>query len=183
MRMSTFQNAIGFFINLGVYDVVLPFLLVFTLVFAMLEKTKILGLEELDGKKVTKKNLNAMFAFVTGFLVIASAELVRIINTVVANSVLLLVFAILFLMLAGSFHKDEEFFLKKGWNMLFMGIMFVGIVLIFLGSMGWLQAAWWYMSGNIDGAVVGSVLMLLVVLAAIFLIVHEPNSGSSESKS
>ncbi len=179
--MSTFQNAIAFFVNLGVYDVVLPFLLVFTLVFAMLEKTRVFGMETIDGKKVTKKNLNAMFAFVTGFLVIASSELVRIINTTIANAVLLLVFSILFLVLAGSFHKDEEFFLKDGWNTIFMVIMFVGIVLIFLGSMGWLQLGWWYMMTNIDGAIVGSILLLVIVVVAMLAIVREPKGSENKS--
>ena len=43
---SVFRTAIGFLDKLGVYDIILPFLLVFTLVFAILEKTKILGLEK-----------------------------------------------------------------------------------------------------------------------------------------
>ena len=138
-------------------------------------------METQDGKKVTKKNLNAMFAFVTAFLVIASSELVRIINVTVANSVLLLVFAILFLILAGSFHKDEEFFLDGWWKHMFMIIMFVGIVLIFLASMGWLQVAWWYMMTNIDGAVVGSLLLLVIVVVAMVVIVREPKSSESKS--
>lgn len=175
--MSTFQNAIAFFVELGVYHVVLPFLLVFTIVFAMLEKTKVLGLEDRE-KLTTKKNLNAMVAFVTSFLVVASTELVRIVNTVTANVVLLLLLSVLFLMLVGSFHKDEEFELDKTWKKVFMGIMFVGILLIFLQALGWLQFAWAFMVGNVDGPIVGSFFMLVIVLAAMLWI----TSGGSDDK-
>ena len=40
-----FVGAIAFMDKLGVYDVVLPFLLVFTLIYAFLEKTKVFGVE------------------------------------------------------------------------------------------------------------------------------------------
>ena len=47
---------------------VLPFLLVFTIVFAILEKTKIFGATK-DGE--SKKNINAVVALVLGLLMIA----------------------------------------------------------------------------------------------------------------
>ena len=59
-----FRGVIVFLEKLGVYDVVLPFLLVFTIVFAILEKTRVLGTDDIDGKPWPKKNLNAVVAFV-----------------------------------------------------------------------------------------------------------------------
>ena len=38
---SAFRDVINFFGEIGLYDVVLPFLLVFAIVFAILEKTKV----------------------------------------------------------------------------------------------------------------------------------------------
>ena len=46
--VSPLESAINFFKEFGLFSVVLPFLLVFTIVFAILEKTKVLGTE---GKK------------------------------------------------------------------------------------------------------------------------------------
>ncbi len=48
MAETVFRSAISFLNDIGLYDVVLPFLLVFTLVFAILEKTKLLGMSELE---------------------------------------------------------------------------------------------------------------------------------------
>nr|MBC8443979.1 hypothetical protein [Candidatus Woesearchaeota archaeon] len=103
--VSTFRGVLEFFQDLGVYDVILPFLLIFTIVFAILEKAKVFGTEEIDGTKYTKKNLNAMASFVISFLVIASSQLVEIITTVSSQMVILLLLSIFFLILIGSFYK------------------------------------------------------------------------------
>ena len=43
---SPFRTGIDFLDKLGVYEVLLPFLLIFTIVFAILEKTKVFGTED-----------------------------------------------------------------------------------------------------------------------------------------
>lgn len=138
---SIFRGVIDLLGKVGVYDIILPFLLVFTIVFAILEKTKILGVETIEGQEYTKKNINAIFAFVVSFLVIASTQLVGVINRVMADIVLLLLLAICFLLLVGVFFKDKEFSLEEfpGWKKFFMIIMFIGIVAIFLNALDWLQ--------------------------------------------
>ena len=126
---SVFRGVIVFFDKLGIYDVVLPFLLIFTIVFAILEKTRVLGSDEIEGKKYSKKNLNAMVAFVTAFLVVASTKLVSVINIAIANTILLLLLVVLFLLLVGSFFKEGEgVFLEGFWKYLFMIIMFIKMV-------------------------------------------------------
>ncbi len=138
---TPFREVINFLGKIGVYDVILPFLLVFTIVFAILEKTKILGVEKIDNKEVTKKNINAMVALAVAFLVVASTKLVAVINDVLANIVLLLVLAICFLLLVGVFMGDKEFTMKDypKWVKFFMFFMFIGIVLIFLNALQWLD--------------------------------------------
>jgi len=135
-EVSAFRNMFGFLEKLGVFDVILPFLLVFTIIFAVLEKTKVLGLETVNDKKVARKNLNAMVAFVAAFLVIASAQLVSIINEVVANVVLVSILSICFLMLVGTFYGDAEFKFKEGstWFKALTLLMFIAIVIIFLNA-------------------------------------------------
>ena len=123
---TQFRGVIEFFAEIGLYDVVLPFLLVFTIVFAILEKTKVFGTEKVEGKEYTRKNINAMASFVIAFLVIASSRLVGIITEVSSNAVILLLLSVLFLMLIGSFMKEGTgVFLEGGWKVLFMFIMFI----------------------------------------------------------
>jgi len=84
------QNAINFFRDFGLFDVVLPFLLVFAIVFAILEKTRILGNEGSGDKAVPKHSLNSTVAFVVALLVVATNKVVTAINAALPNVVLLL---------------------------------------------------------------------------------------------
>jgi hypothetical protein len=184
---SSFRGVIDFFDKIGLYDVVLPFILVFTIVFAILEKTKVLGTEEISGKQYPRKNLNAMVAFVISFLVIASSKLVEIITTVSSQIVILLLFSILFLLLVGSFSKDAEGgYLQGGWKTFFIIIMFIGGVLIFLNAIkddngdSWMDIFWNYLSKNGQGGdAVGAIILLLVL---VFFMVYIINPHALSSK-
>ena len=180
---SVFRGTLGFFEHLGIYDVVLPFLLVFTIVFAILEKTRAFGTEKLgDGKEYTRKNLNAMVAFVAAFFVIASTQLVAIISVVMAHTVLLLLMSVCFLMLAGSFHSGQkEFFLEGGWRMFFMIIMAVGIFLIFLNALGWLDIIWNAVFFKFDSVTVSSIV-LVGALVGFMIYVTRDNDKPKDKK-
>jgi hypothetical protein len=176
---SVFRGTIGFFEELGIYDVVLPFLLVFTLVFAILEKTKAFGTEKDGNTEITRKNLNAMTAFVAAFFVVASAQLVAIISVVMAHTVMLLLLSICFLMLAGSFHTgSKEFFLEGGWRTLFMVIMFTGIVLIFLNAVGWLDIIWYALFYQFDSVTISSILLIGAIIGFMFYITKDEKKAA-----
>lgn len=186
---STFRGIIEFFDRLGIYDVILPFLLVFTIVFAILEKTKVLGLEKIDGNDelVTRKNMNSMIAFVVAFLVVVSSELVRTINEAMGNMVILLMLSISFMMLVGSFHKgDEEFFLNDTYKNIFMVIMFVGIVGIFLHAIHYegqpfLEYAWDWLDSKWDTNAVGSIIMILVMVGFMMYITSDKSDKKKKN--
>lgn len=161
-----FRGVIDFFNQIGIYDVVLPFLLIFTIIFAVLEKTKIFGMEHVGKEEYTKKNLNAIAAFVIAFLFVASSRLVAVVNQAMANVVLLIVVSVSFLMLIGSFFSyKEETFLEKGpWRTSFMVLMTIGVLLIFMHALGWLEPFWDYLLQYWDTSVVGSIVLLIVIV-------------------
>ena len=173
-------KAIEFFREFGLFDVVLPFLLVFTIVFAILEKTKILGTTKIKGgEEIPNKNLNAMVAFVVGLLVVATANVVRTINESLPNVVILIVASVSFLIMIGVFLKSEELDFSskhKYWYRTFMVIMFVAVIAIFLNSIydvdgnSFLEVATFYIIENFNTAIVTSVLFLIVVLLAIWFV-------------
>lgn len=184
---SPFRQVIEFFDTMGLFDVVLPFLLIFTIVFAILEKTRVLGMEEIDGKKYTKKNLNAIASFVMAFLVIASSQLVGIITEVSANAVVVLFLSVLFLLLVGSFHKEgEPMYLEGNWKIVFMIIMFVSIIGIFLNAIKdsdgrtWLQRVLDF-TGSGGDELAGSILLLGIMVLFIVYAVKEPSKPAQHS--
>ena len=182
--VSAFRGIIDFFNNIGVFDVVLPFLLVFTVVFALLERTKVFGIEKIEGKEYTKKNLNSAAAFVIAFLVIASSELVEIITKVSSQFVVLLFGIVLFLLLVGSFYKEEPHgvFLEGGWKTTFMFIVFVVLVFIFLDALNLLGNISDFFKGTNRGEFVGSILLVALIVFFIVYVTKENQSNQLEKK-
>ncbi|HJO01857.1 MAG: hypothetical protein QF655_03545 [Candidatus Woesearchaeota archaeon] len=182
--VSAFRGIIDFFNNIGVFDVVLPFLLVFTVVFALLERTKVFGIEKIEGKEYTKKNLNSAAAFVIAFLVIASSELVEIITKVSSQFVVLLFGIVLFLLLVGSFYKEEPHgvFLEGGWKTTFMFIVFVVLVFIFLDALNLLGDISDFFKGTNRGEFVGSILLVALIVFFIVYVTKENQSNQLEKK-
>ena len=184
--VSTFREAIIFFDKLGIYDVVLPFLLVFSVMYAILDKTRILGIDKIDDNEYPKRNINSMVAFVISFFVVASTKLVAIISEALANLVLVLLMIVMFLLLIGAFFKnDEDVYLDKGWRVAFMVIIFITTVLIFLHAIptddggNWLNALWVWLTVNWDSTAIGSIILFIVLIGLIYFI----TSGTSEAKS
>lgn len=187
-------NVILFFQRIGIYDVVLPFLLTFTITFAIFEKSKILGTETVEDKVYTKKNLNAMAAFVIAFLVIASGKLVETITRVSANVVILLLLGVFYLLLVGTFwapkEKDKEPWaaLTGKWNTTFMIIMFIGIIIIFLDAIrtesgvSWLDKLFSYLGQFWTSTAVASIILIIFFIVFIWAMVREPKGGEGENK-
>ncbi len=183
-QATIFRGAIEFFTRLGIYDVVLPFLLIFTIVFAILEKTKVFGTMKVGDQTVPRKNLNAMASFVISLLVVASRELVAVVNESVANIVVLLLAVVSFLLLYGAFVKEgEPVFLSGTWKTAFMWVMLVGVVVIFLNAAGWLNTALTWLSRNINTDFVGSIILLVIIIMFIgFITKGEKPSKSKKSE-
>src|SRR3989338_3611582 len=85
----------------GFYEFLLPFLLVFTVIFAILEKTALFGYED-EEKKKTRKNINAVIALVLGLLVVSQFEVVSSLNQFLPRISMVLIIIGLF---AGNMSK------------------------------------------------------------------------------
>ena len=176
---STLANALTFFRDFGVFDVILPFLLVFTVVYAILQKTELLG--------KNKSNLDAMVAFVIGLLVVAATKVVGIINEALPQVMVLVVVSLSFLLMLGIFARPDKTFFDSIGNRFMTGLMVIFsiiVVLIFLGVIenskgeSWLEYGWDFMINNWNGAILGSIVLFLILIGAIFYVV----GGDKEDK-
>lgn len=173
--VSPLQNALDFLVDFGFFDIILPFLLVFTIVFAILEKTKIFG-KETD----RNKNINAMVAFVIAFFVIATPQIVTSIQVSIPQVALVLVVLVSFMMLAGSFISGEKEFSfqdRTGWKIFLTLTVFFGIVAIFLNSLDWLDPVLRYIIERWTDTLIVSILFLGIIIGVIFFVV-----GSGDKK-
>ena len=74
--MVMFENVLRSWYEFGLLDVIIPFILTFTIVYGILQKTRVLG----TFNDKPKSNINAMIAFVIGFLIIATMQIVNVIT-------------------------------------------------------------------------------------------------------
>jgi len=181
---SVFRGGLEFLDTIGIYDVVLPFLLTFTLVFALLEKTKILGVQEdplsEDQTLYPKRNLNSMVSFVIAFFVVASSQLVALINKTVSSVFILILLAVMFMLVVGTFGKDEEFFFQN--KTAFVVIMGIAIVIIFLDALGWLKIGYNFLKDYWSTEAVSAIIFIVLIAIFIWVIGGKPKSVSSTTK-
>lgn len=173
--VSPLQASINFLQTFGFFDIVLPFILVFALVYAILEKTKIMGKE---GEE-PKRNVNALIAFVFGLFVVAATNIVDVLKDALPVITLILVIIISFMLLVGSFHGDKEFSFaeNKYWRRFLTILLFISVLLVFMNFIktddgdSWLKTFWDYLIDNIDsGPVVSSLLFLAIIIFVVWFI-------------
>ncbi len=162
----------------GLTDVLLPFLLVFTLIFAVLEKTKILG----EGKK----NFNIIISLVMALMVVvphvtgrypAGYDPVQIINAALPSVSLLVVAVIMLLIMIGLFAHDKIYLglTMPGW----IAIVSIILILTIFGS-----AAGWYASGFNSWltGVFGNDALAVVIMLLVFGVIIAFITGGGEDK-
>ncbi len=96
-----FMNILAQMEDMGVFNIILPFLLVFAITFAILEKVKIFG---------DKRQINGIIAAILGILVARNQYVVGIINRFLPNISLFMVVILMFLLLFGIFSGEYKGF-------------------------------------------------------------------------
>lgn len=163
----------------GLTEVLLPFLLVFVILYAILSKTKVLG----DGKK----NLNVTVAVVVGLLVVIphvmgtlpeNKDPVSILNKALPQVSIVIVAIIFLLVLIGVFGQEQVFLgmTMPGWVVL---ISVIAILAIFGSAAGWWQPEIIRSIQNFFGTdALSIVIMVLVFGIIIAYITSEPKGGT-----
>jgi hypothetical protein len=160
--------------SFGFYDVALPFILVFTLFFAILQKIKIFG--------ENSKNFNSVIALVMAFLVVRQENIIEVINQFLPQVSLITLIFVVILILIGVLLGPAE----KGWSGIPLGfgivITLVAVSLAFLSSSAPLGINWpsWLSFSNDDFRLLIGLLVFFVFLQ---FITSEPGkpSGTWES--
>ena len=170
---TVMEEVLHFLEGIGLFTVVLPFLLIYVMVFALLERTRIFGVEKVkvgDSEQTfSRKNLNAIFAFTIAFFAIMSARVVGVLHRSIGPLMILLLCIVLFLMFVSVFEQDGKYTnFEKGKTALAVVIL-IAIVLIFLGSiqtdggMSWLEFIWRYATERTNTGHVGAIILLLLI--------------------
>lgn len=178
--MVYFSNLASYFQAYGVMDMLLPFILVFTIVFAVLQKSEILGKD--------KKNFNVVIALVLGLIFIVphisgsypvGYDPVQVINEALPSISLVAIAAIMLLLLMGIFGGE---FTKMA--MPFIAIAAIIFVIYIFGSTSALNL--WNGPSDVFYWWTPDLTELLVIILIFGLIVwfitKEPSKDTAGSK-
>ncbi len=169
MAAYNFVDAIETLESWGLADVILPFILIFTIIFATLQKSKILGED--------KKNFNVVVSLVIALSVIiphvlgtypSGYDVVDIINSVLPQISLVAIAFLTVLLLAGLVGVKIA---GKSFAGVFVLIALIAVVAIFGGALGWWDSNWFY--NFFDEETVALVVMLLVFGLIIWFITRD----------
>ena len=123
--MALVRDDIAYLGRLGLWDVVLPFILVFTIAYAILERTKVLGAE--NGEP--KHRFNAMLAVVIGFIVLIAVDTLNVINVFSEMIVILILVAVCIAVIFGFFGFQE---FHKKWYFMAIAVLVFGIASLYV---------------------------------------------------
>ncbi len=179
--MANFQELMMYLEDLGVLDVLVPFILIFTIVFAVLQKSQILG------KK--KKNFNVVVALAIALAVVIphvtgsypeNADVVEIIGNALPQISMIMVAAIAALLLVGVFTPSDAT-LPKALQGLALIFSFIATIIIFLHAAGYYQMPDW-LRWLEDPETQSLIIVILVFGLIIWFITKEPKDQSNSEK-
>ena len=142
------------FESAGIFEFVFPFLLIFALVFGILQKTEIFGKEG--------KTINFVIAFVMGLMSIRIDFVRAIFAEVTARASVGILILVMMLILISMFLTDKT---KGNWYIVFSIVAVIVFIIILVQSFTYYGYSFSYFGGDIIGWIVGAVLLIGVIVA------------------
>lgn len=164
------------FLTTGIFkDLILPFLLVFALIFAILEKSKLLGDD--------KHQINAIIGFVIASIFIGFFKYVEMLQKFMIFLVIALIIVFVLMLFYGfvSGTKDGDVFKDIGWVKYALGgIFFIALVVAILI----ITDSWTKVSDFFTGGTVGTnIIFAIIIIAAVAAVLFGGSKGGSSGKS
>ena len=148
--VTVMDNVLTLLADFGFFRVVLPFLLIFAVFYAILLKTGVLGKES----EAWTKRVSAVVSFVAAFLVISYTPVVDALQTLIPQASFLIVVVMLLLLLLGFMGiKTENFLGEPKW---YVGVIALVFVIIFLGLIDYATGFQIPVIHSLTKAIVGS---------------------------
>ena len=142
-------------------ETILPFLLVFTIVFAILQKAKIFG--------ENKKQIDAIVGLVVGLLVISFGQATGIILQMTVFLAVSLVVILVLMLLLGSFSEEGKFFEKfpKAVNYILIVVVLLAVVIAAVYTTGFWQYLYdWIYIGS-ESTIFVNILFVVIIAGAV----------------
>ena len=154
--------------NSSLFEIVLPLVLIFTIIFAVLQSTKILG---------GKKNIDAVISLVFGLFLIRSTKAIEVINAFLPNIALVVIVILMILLLIGVFLGE-----KTEWAHGFKGLAAIIAIVLVLWIFG--ETYWKSRFGipNIFDGLSSQTKGILVFIAILIVVIYFVTREGGEKK-
>ena len=183
------DNVLNLLTAFGFFRVVLPFLLVYAIIYGVLLKTKVLGDPEND--KWTKST-SAIVALAIAFFIIGYSPVVKALATLIPQVAFVLVTALLLLMLMSMFGinlTDNFKDATKKWTawiiiiplaVIMLGIVgYVTDIPILTGVSGFLAGAGGPLDPELVNLLIGLAVVVVIPIAVVGIVTWSSSSGGS----
>jgi hypothetical protein len=156
-------NIIAYWQDIGIYDIVLPFLLVFSISYAVLQKIKLFGKEA--------KRVNIIIAFVLGLLFLQNSYLTFTLQRFLPNVSLILIIFLIGLLLVGVFVGEKEW-AGGGATIAAFVVSIVALIIAFTADFGpgYGLFEWWNLASP---GTRGSIWLIIAVVAVMVIVTFE----------
>lgn len=168
---SYLRESVTLLQDLGFLNTLLPFFFAYVIVYATLEKTRVLGVE--NGKP--KSNLNAMVAFCLGFFFIASLSLVANLIVFLQYLAMGLVFVICVMFGLAAWFGDSIKFEGNKYAYFFGSMFIIGIFLAAIGLLNQIPFTF------ILGIILNPLTLVVVIFAGIMWYISGSGSGNGNN--
>ncbi len=149
--------------EIGLLDVILPFILVYSVVWSVLQRTKVLGEHS--------QQYNSVVAFVLGFFVVAALQIVDILQSIVQWSALAVI-AIVFVAVFGKFFGGMKDPSKENYPK-YIGLLVMGLIALYaLGLADWISISF------VENYLLPIILVIGFVVVIIWAIMRPESSDS-----
>lgn len=146
--------------------IILPFLLIFTVVFAVLERIKLFGEE--------KRQVNALIALFIAIIAVTFTYQTSIIVNLVPFLAVAVIIILIFMLLYGfvsPVDKDKGFTLPKGLQIAFGVLIGIALVIAVLWATDFLDTVSFFIfNSEFSGAILTNVLLIAAIVGAFILV-------------
>ena len=158
--------AVPFLLNDFFTGYIYPFVLVFVLVFAILDKTKILG----EGKR----QINAIISLMIALLFVTVGGAVGIVVRLMPFlAVMLVIILVFYLMMGFAWNEKEGFTVPKGMKYALGGIIAVSLVIALLIITGYWSRVIDVVSGQSSWT--STIFLIVIIVAAMVAVLYQKN--------
>lgn len=153
-------------------QIILPFILIFTVIFAILEKAKILGED--------KKQIDAIVSFAIALIFVSYSYATGVISKLMPflgiSAVVILIFMILFAFVSAG---KEGFEMSKGLKITFGVLIGIGLIIVVIWATGAWDAVYGFFSGSDERTTTLWATIFVVIAIVVAVVVAFKGEGSS----